>query len=294
MPFIAKSAAPGEPHPAAANWTFDRAATGGLTLFTAAPGYLLSEGLFDALRRQGRQVLWVRLGPEDRDPGTFLLSVVAAAQHQHPGFGLSTLELMRRRPGPVAGWPPLFGRLAAELAEAMPRPTALVLEHAHYLGRVHPTLAVLGSTLLPTLDGDIACILVSHENLPPATLPAHGVRRSADDLRLPPVAVDELLQRGAPGMERESARRAAALCRGGVETLAAVCGASAVLGDAMVGRAIRRASDVRDLLTALARPWLQTLDPEARRALGLALRLEYSHPALTRRLIPRDGCGDAG
>jgi DNA-binding SARP family transcriptional activator len=285
MPFIAKSAAPEEPHPAAANWTFDRAAMGGLTLLTAPPGYLLTEGLFDALRRKGREVLWVRLGPEDRDPGTFLLSVVAAVQHHHPEFGLSTLELMRLRPGPVAGWPPLFGRLATELAEAMPRPTALVLEHAHHLGRADATLAVLGSTLLRALDGDIACVLTSHEDLPPTILPAHAVRRSADDLRLPPVAVDELLERGALGLERESARRLAALCRGGVETLVAVCGATAVLGVVAVERAIRRASHARDLLTALARPWLQPLDLEARRALGLALRLEYSHPALTRAVL---------
>jgi hypothetical protein len=36
MPFIAKSAAP-TASPAAAHWTFDRAAAGGLTLFTAPP-----------------------------------------------------------------------------------------------------------------------------------------------------------------------------------------------------------------------------------------------------------------
>ena len=59
---------------------------------------------------------------------------------------------MRRRPGPVMGWPPLFGRLAAELAELMPKPSALVLEHAHHLGRAHRTLTLLGGTLLPALD----------------------------------------------------------------------------------------------------------------------------------------------
>jgi hypothetical protein len=50
MPFIAKSAAPRESNSAAAHWTFDRAAAGGITLFTAPPGYLLAEGLSDALR----------------------------------------------------------------------------------------------------------------------------------------------------------------------------------------------------------------------------------------------------
>jgi DNA-binding SARP family transcriptional activator len=281
MPFIAKSAEPGESHSAAAHWTFERAAAGGLTLFTAPPGYLLAEGLSDALRRQGRQALWIRLGPEDRDPGTLLLSILTAVQHRHPEFGRSTLELMRRRPGPVAGWPPLFGRLAAELAEAMPGPAALVLEHAQHLGRAQSTLALLGRTLLPALNAETACVLMSHEDLPPAALPANVVRRSSRDLRLRAAAVQELLQRTRPALGRESALRAAELCRGGAAALAAVWGASAVLGAAVVERAVRRARRAQDLLAALASAWLQLIGSDARRAVGLTLRLEYSHPALT-------------
>jgi DNA-binding SARP family transcriptional activator/tetratricopeptide (TPR) repeat protein len=281
MPFIAKSAAPRESNSAAAHWTFDTAAAGGLTLFTAPPGYLLAEGLSDALRRQGRQTLWIRLGPEDRDPGTLLLSLLAAVQNQRPGFGLATLELMRRRPGPVAGWPPLFGRFAAELAEAMPRPAALVFEHAHHLGRAHLTLGLLGSTLLPALNADTACVLMSHEDLPPAALPANVVRRSTHDLRLSAALVHELLQRNAPGLGRRSALRAAALCRGGAATLAGVWGASALLGAAVVERAVHRARRAQDLLAALASAWLQMVGNEARCIVGLTLRLEYSHPTLT-------------
>src|SRR5215208_5889697 len=86
MAFIAKSAAPVAPAAAARHWTFDRAALGGLTSFVAPPGYLLSEGLFEALQRQRRPVIWVRLGPEDRDPGTFLRSLVAAVQRHPPGW----------------------------------------------------------------------------------------------------------------------------------------------------------------------------------------------------------------
>src|SRR6266480_2016222 len=87
MPFIAKSAVPVAPGPSARHWTFDRAALGGLSAFVAPPGYLLSEGLFEALQHQGRPVIWVRLGPEDRDPGTFLRTLVAAVQRHRPGFG---------------------------------------------------------------------------------------------------------------------------------------------------------------------------------------------------------------
>ena len=281
MPFIAKSAAPRGSNSAAAHWTFDRAAAGGLTLFTAPPGYLLAEGLSDALRRQGRQMHWIRLGPEDSDPGTLLLSVLAAVQHQHPGFGLSTLELIRRQPGPVMGWPPLFGRLAAELAEVMPGPAALVFEHVHFLGRAHRTLALLGSTLLPALNLDTACVLMSHEDLPLAALPASIVRRSTRDLRLSAATVQQLLHRTAPTLGREAALRAAALCRGGAAALAGVWEASTLLGATVVERAIHRARRGQDLLAALASAWLQMIGTDARRVVALTLLLEYSHPTLT-------------
>jgi DNA-binding SARP family transcriptional activator len=285
MPFIAKSAAPRESNSAAAHWTFDLAAAGGLTLFTAPPGYLLAEGLSDALRRQGRQTHWIRLGPEDRDPGTLLLSILAAVQHQHPGFGLSTLESMRRRPGPVMGWPPLFGRLGAELAEAMLGPAALVFEHAHHLGRAQRTLALLGGTLLPALNLDTACVLMSHEDLPLFALPASIVCRSTRDLRLSAAKVQQLLQRSAPALGRESALRAVALCRGGAAALAGVWEASTLLGATVVERAVHRARRAQDLLAALAGAWLQMIGPDAGRAIGLTLRLEYSHPTLTEAVL---------
>jgi DNA-binding SARP family transcriptional activator len=281
MPFIAKSAAPRESNSAAAHWTFDRAAAGGLTLFTAPPGYLLAEGLSDALRRQGRQTHWIRLGPEDRDPGTLLLSVLSAVQRQHPGFGLSTLELIRRRPGPVMGWPPLFGRLAAELAEVMPGPAALVFEHVHFLDRAHRTLALLGRTLLPALNLDTAGVLLSHEDLLLAALPASMVRRSTRDLRLSAATVQQLLHRTAPTLGRESALRAATLCRGGAAALAGVWEASTFLGTTVVERAIHQARRGQDLLVALAGAWLQMIGADARRAVALTLLLEYSHPTLT-------------
>jgi hypothetical protein len=285
MPFIAKSAAPGVPHPAAAHWAFDQAAAGGLTLFTAPPGYLLTEGLFEALKRRGRRVLWVRLGPEDRDPGMFLLSMVAAARRHHPGFGGSTLELMRRQPGPVAGWVPLFARLAAELAEVVRETGALVLEHAHHLSGVHPTITILGTQLLPAIDGDAACVITSHEDLPPMALPVRTTHWSTRDLRVAPVAGAELLARDAPGLSHEASRRAVALCQGEIAGLVAVCGASAMLGSALVERAVRRARRAHELLSLLAKAWLQTLGRDARRTLGLALRLEYSHPALTEAVL---------
>ena len=89
--------------PAARHWTFDRAALGGLSAFVAPPGYLLSEGLFEALQRQGRPVVWVRLGPEDRDPGTFLRTL------SPPSSATVPASAGTRPPPPAAGRPASSG-----------------------------------------------------------------------------------------------------------------------------------------------------------------------------------------
>ena len=195
MPLVAKFALPCDADPAAEHPAFDEAARGGHTLFTAAPSYLLTEGLSAALQPQGRRIAWVRLGPEDRDPGTFLLSLIAAARPLQPDFGRRTVELMRRQPGPIAGWPRAVSRLAEELQELLATPSAVVLQHVHHLGQARPTLDLLGCHLLPALSGRGVCILTSSQ----------------------------------------------------------------------------------DLLKALAYDWLTTVDVDARRALGIALHLGYSH-----------------
>jgi len=275
MPFIAKSAVPVAPGPSARHWTFDRAALGGLSAFVAPPGYLLSEGLFEALQRQGRPVVWVRLGPEDRDPGTFLRTLVAAIQRHRPGFGWD--------PAPAAGeWPARFERLAAALALAAPAPASLVIEHAHHLGGAGD---LLGALLGPLLDEDRACILTSDRPLPAGTLPARGATVTADDLRLGPGAAGQLLGREAPRLPAAAARRVTSMCRGAVADLVAVCGAAAALGPALVERAVDQASGVEDLLAELAAEWLQATAPDGRRALALALEVGYSHPAMSAAVL---------
>jgi DNA-binding SARP family transcriptional activator len=302
MPFIAKSAAPVASDPAARHWTFDRAALGGLTAFVAPPGYLLTEGLFEALQRQGRPVIWVRLGPEDRNPSTLLRSLVAAVQRHHPGFGRELVAPPGGEPVAPAGWPERFERLAAELAGAAPAPTALVVEHAHHLGGTgrppggsgNPAPFLLGRLLEPLLDDDRACIVTSDQELPAGALPARGATVSADDLRLGPGAADELFGRGAPRLPAAAARRATALCRGAAADLVAVRGAAAALGPGLVEQAVDRASGVEDLLADLAADWLQGTGADGYRALALALAVGYSHPVLSAAVLGAAAAPPAG
>ncbi|HZD69815.1 MAG TPA: BTAD domain-containing putative transcriptional regulator [Actinomycetes bacterium] len=281
MPFIAKSAAPCDPDLAADHLVFDEAARGRLTMFTAPPGHLVGEGLLAALQRQGQRVVWVRLGPEDRDPGILLTSLIAAARRWQPNFGGRTVELMRGLPGPVAGWPLVFVRLAEELCDLLSTPSAVVLQRLDHLQQTNSTLKLLCSHLLPPLADHVACIITTSHDLPSAALPPGIVRRSARDLRLSDAAVSQVLQRVAAGLTDERLRQVARLCQGRPAVLAAVLAAWAALGPAAVERAIGRSADAQDFLKLLACAWLTMADLDARQALGLALRLEYSHPDLT-------------
>ena len=108
MTFEAKTLVPLPCDTDTANGAFEDAASGSITLLEAPAGYVLTEGLALAFTRLDRHPLWLRLGPEDRDPATFLLSLVTAARRFHHETGRATLALMKERPGPVFGWPPLF------------------------------------------------------------------------------------------------------------------------------------------------------------------------------------------
>jgi len=284
MSFAAKSAVPNNADTALRQPVLERAAEGGLTLFIAPAGYLLTDSLAAALADHGRSTLWLRLGPEDRDPAMFLTSFMASAQRLVPGVGVATLAQMRRQPGPTAGWPPLFAHLALELAEALPTSSAVVLEHIHYLNDTHSTLGLLCKYLLPALPDGVTCILTTDRRLPPASMPIHTVDRTANDLRLTNRAALVLAER-AGGLPTASMRRAIALTDGRAVALVGLLAAGAALGPTFVQQAIDRARGTDDLLARIARVWLATADTNALQALALTMRLEYSHPALVRAAL---------
>ena len=103
MTFEAKTLVPLPCDPEAAHATFEDAASGSTTLFEAPAEFALTEGLALAFSDLDRHPLWLRLGPEDSDPATFLLSLVTAARRLHRDAGQATLKLMKEQPGPAPG-----------------------------------------------------------------------------------------------------------------------------------------------------------------------------------------------
>jgi len=248
-----------------------------LTIFDVAGESLPTEGLAAALVRKSRRPIWLRLGPQDRDPGTFLVSLATSAAR----FGAAnvTLELMRAKPGPVYGWPSLFARLGAEMSERLSEGGALVLENVQHAWDQTATFTLLSTELLPALARAVPCVLVACGS-PPHGVPGAWVRRSRDDFSLPLTAARRALgeiglplSRHAPERVTELAARPA--------VLAAIRAARCSAGPRALASALERAHGEEDLLTQLAWVLLAGTSEDGRRALGLALRVEYTHPAMT-------------
>jgi DNA-binding SARP family transcriptional activator len=286
MTFEAKTLVPLWDHPDAASGAFTDAADGGITLLEAPAGYMLTEGLAHALERSDRHPVWLRLGSEDRDPATFLLSLIAAARRFQHNAGQATLELMTQQPGPVFGWPPLFAQLARDLRFCLGTNGALVLEDIHYASAGSPTLRLLGRFLLPGLTGAGPCVLVSHRSAPLEAC----TRRSAEELRLSAPEVRRLLEAWAPELPARARDRAVWLIGGRAALLAGLRDLAAA--DRGLAQVLEHAGSRDELVTRTAQILLAGAGVQARRALGLAARLEYAHPAMTSAIAGGDPLPD--
>ncbi|MFI0446426.1 BTAD domain-containing putative transcriptional regulator [Actinomadura sp. 6N118] len=287
MTLVAKSAVPVGAGPDAAHEAFERAALGGVTLLDAPPGCLLTEGLATVLARRTDQVIWSRMGSEDRDPASFLLSVIAGAQRHEPEFGQETLTLMRRCPGPVEGWPPLFNQLGCELRKHLCETGAIVLENVHHLNGKSPVFALAGAHLFPVLDAGTTCVLVSHGRIPLTLLPKGALYRGPADLRMPSARIQRSLREIAPDLPARERDRMSVLAHGRAAVIDAVRAVKTSLGGEEVLPSILRACRSRNPLAPFGEALLDRVTAEARQALGLVMRTQYGHVGLTPDSAPR-------
>ncbi len=277
MPFEAKVLVPSPCDLDAVSGAFEDVAGGMTTLLAAPSGYVLTEELASAFTRLNRHPLWLRVGLEDRDPATFLLSVVTAARRHHPDAGQATLRMMTEQPGPVFGWRPLFVQLARDLRLYLAANGALVLEDVHNTAS-YPTLSMLGRHLLPELDGVAPCVLVAQASPSPEVL--NGcVRRATSESRLTAPTVKGLLGSWAPELTPRALDRAVALVGGRAAVLAGLRDLN-VTTDGGLEPLLGHIASVKDLVARIAETLLADAGGKARCALGLATRIEYAHPAM--------------
>ncbi|HEX7975910.1 MAG TPA: BTAD domain-containing putative transcriptional regulator [Anaerolineales bacterium] len=280
MIFVVKSEAPFAASPTLLHPILDQAAEGAVTLITTPAGYLMAENLAAVLIEHNRPAVWLRLGPEDRDPATFILSLMMAAQRLHPGVGAATLQLMKSRPGPTAGWSPVFARLGSELGEVLPASTALVIEQVHHLKESQIVLSLFNAHLLPALPPSFTTILISHQSIP-----STGLSKSTSWIGVKELRVDArdglaLAKNAQADLSGEVIRRALALIEGRLAGLAGLFNAVQMLGPEFVQQAVYRSKTANDLLAWIVRGSLASAESSTVQALALALQLEYSHPQL--------------
>ncbi|ABW14820.1 transcriptional regulator, SARP family [Parafrankia sp. EAN1pec] len=264
--------------PVAAHSLFVDAVTGGVTVFVAPPGTLLTDGLAAALEAVGRTPVWLRLGVEDRDPATFLATMITAVRRRAPGFGATLLTRVRAWPGPVHGWDDIFRRLGAELAERLPPDSALVLEHADRIDPHGPSLRLACGHVLGALPEATPRVLIGHDALPSTEALGDARRPPAEHARLHPSEVE---LPGRLGLWRRHA--GVLLCRSAALRHAVdfVC---ATMPEGDLARALRGRTLV-GVLTALARAVLAGATGAGRRMLARLLHVEYIVPEADRHQL---------
>jgi DNA-binding SARP family transcriptional activator len=253
-----------------------------VTLFASPPGYLADGVLAETLSDQGRTVIWLRLGIEDRDPGIFLISLVESARRLNPDIGGQTLEGMRRNPGPIYGWETAYARLAVELHEGLPDQTTFVLEHIDVLNQNPLTLNLLCRFILDKLPNGQSSILIAHEGLPVLVLPKKSTIWKARDLKITSDDAQALAARSDCDLPVEYIRRIVDLTDGRLVALSGIVTACQALGTGFVGRTVRQARDTTQLFSHIAAAYLASADRPIIQAILLALQLHYWHPALVR------------
>ncbi len=280
MTFVAKTLVPSGDGRQAIHSAFEDAASCGITVFEDPEGCLPAEHLASALAGRGLQPVWLRLGPEDSDPGTLLLSLVTAARRRHPGIGQDTTRLMQAQPGPVHGWPALWAQLGHELSERLADHGALVLEDPHGTWSRGTVFPLIRAHFLPLLVPVAPCVLVTGRDVP-ADVVRGCVRRREPELRASDAVTVRVLGECALHLGTRRRDRALAIIGGRQTVLAGIQAACSSAGGDSVADLLRRAGNWERLSARIAGRMLHDAGDEGRMALGLALRTEYAHPAVT-------------
>ena len=285
LPFEAKISAPsghgqpghGQPgtHP-----ELEKAAQGTITVFEDPDGCLPTEFLASTLRGMGKRPVWLRPGPEDSDPGTFLVSLAAAARRCDPAAGQVTLGQMRAHPGPVHGWPPLFAQLARELRECLGERHVMVLEDSEDTLSHGDILPLAGTHFLAELAHVTPVVVVArHRSL--AGTPNACVRQAIPELHTPDEAVGWILRQCAPALRGRARDHALTVIDGRTAVLVALCDVRALAGEGRAEAALKHAASWEDVLARVASTLLREADEESRRALGLMVLTHYAHPGMS-------------
>jgi len=261
-----------------------------ITIFASPPGYLVTSNLADKLLNQGREIFWLRIGPEDRDPGILLLSLAECFQRGKPDLKESIQSLMRRTPGPIIGWLPLFNKLTEDIVDVLPSNSVIVFEHMHHLCDQPSTLMLLENSLLSSISLKFPCILITHQNLPSASFPIHCTLYQPEDLKINSLAGAALAENAGIDLIPDAIQNLVIITGGRMGALQGIVHSCQILGSNYVEKIIRSAKNFHQLFKSLTHELLAGLPPDEQNALLLTTHLEYCHPDLTKAIFGRKIC----
>lgn len=259
---------------------FDNRLAASTILVEAPSGYLLTGCLAALLEEQARQIIWLRLGPEDVDPACCLWSLATAARQVDQQAGTEILCQMQRAPGPLQGWSGLYELSARICAGYFKTPTTWVLEHVHYLSRSPQTLALLLGHFVRLLPPDQQVILTTHERIPVPNSRESLLQLSVNDLSLSAKAAEILLQQSGLDLRTQCAQRAAELAQGRAVALLGLGRATKFLGEPWVEHCLKHSQAHNDSFSTIVRSCINNLDRSGREAVSVLAFLGYDHPAI--------------
>ncbi|HEY3311650.1 MAG TPA: BTAD domain-containing putative transcriptional regulator [Anaerolineales bacterium] len=256
----------------------------GVTLFLVPPGYVLSDKLASDLKGTGENLCWHHLDREDNDPARLVQLILQSADRIYPNNGLETLKLMRRQPGPVFGWEPIYQVLAQELIGNLPESTSFVFDQVHLLSSESATLHLFCKQLLPLLAKYRRCILVSDELIPHAILPECEVF-GINDLRMEFGESFEVARLTRANLTRNTIENLVRIFEGRAEIIIGLIGLYDEFDNSFSERIFKDTKDPNQFLTRTIKEYLNSAGLDEMRSLALSSHLGYCHPDILQSVL---------
>ncbi len=173
----------------------------------------------------------------------------------------------------ATGWP-------AAPAAMQRSPFTLIIEHIDLFNDAPQTLELLWEHFLPLLPMGTTRILTRHTEPSRSRIPGYVRQVTARELQFDERACLALAHDSCIRLPARSLRRMATISEGREVVIRGLFSACQALGSETVNRCIDEAIHLRNLLSRLARAYLDESPPGTADLLSLALNLEYLNPPL--------------
>jgi DNA-binding SARP family transcriptional activator len=263
------------PRPPLTIWPALRAVSGTRLAALAAPhDAVIIDNVAALVRERYAEVVWIRLGAGDAEPGALLLTLLGgvARRDAAAAAGISEATARRARRG---DWAQACRLLAVTLGAVTAPRAVIVLEGA---GHLDQTLDLLGPALLPALRNELDVLLISGTEWDERRLAPHGQVLGPRRLRLDHGAASHAARALGVDLAPESLGRLVTITAGAAGACRAALSAAGATED--FDAALATAASGAGLLARLGRSMLARASDDSRAALAGAVRLGVWHPGL--------------